>query len=329
LSVINNRFMAVDSSAVVSDSSGYSFTDNTTALDAPWPRRFLRPPLELVDSVLPLAGGFMPSRSDTSLAGRPRSAIIVNEWGPYDYRSPNLWPVDSARGNPVRLRTLGPPAKWRVVARSGVISVSPESGVIGDTVAVTPKVDSLGDWEVTLEYIGTATTSPRGITLPARAPYRFAYGRFEPPIAWTTRFFKWSDSTGDPRKTPDAVTALTRSAPILTAQLQRLDYEGYRAIPNLPRENFALEATGSVDLAPGEYTLRTLSDDGVRVWIDGALVIDDWKPHETALDFTPIAGGHHDLRVQYYQGDGWYELRLDIVRGHDRSSGSPGAHGAE
>ncbi len=122
--------------------------------------------------------------------------------------------------------------------------------------------------------------------------------------------------------------SLTRSPPILTAQVPRLDYEGYRAIPGLPRETFALEATGSVDLAPGEYTLRTISDDGVRVWVDGALVIDDWKPHESALDFAPLNGGHHDIRVQYYQADGWYELRLDIVRGRDRSPGSPGAHGS-
>lgn len=329
LSVINNRFMAVDSVAVVTASTGYSFTDNTTTVDAPWPRRFLRSPLELVDSVLPLPGGFMPSRADTSLAGRPRSAIVVDEWGPYDYRSPRLWPVDSAREIPLRLRTLGPAGTWRVVSRRGVASVSSERGVIGDTIRVAPKADSLGDWELTIEYIGAATTSPRGTALPARAPYRFSYGRFEPAIAWTTRIFKWSDSTNDPRKAPDAMTALTRSAPILTAQLPRLDYEGYRALPNLPRENFALESVGSVDLAPGEYTLRTLSDDGVRVWVDGALVIDDWKPHETALDFAPIAGGHHGLRVQYYQGDGWYELRLDIVRGHDRSPGSPGPHGSD
>ena len=329
LSVTNNRFLNVDSVTVLRDSSGYSFSDNTTELDAPWPRRFLRPPLELVDSVLPLAGGFMPSRPDTSLDGRPRSAIIVDEWGPYDYRSPKLWPVDSTREIPLRLRTLGPAGKWRVASRRGVASVSSASGTIGDTIVVAPKPDSLGDWELTLEYIGTSTTSPRGVVLPARVPYPFSYSRFEPPIDWTTRFFKWSDSTGDPRKAPDAMTALMVGPPILTAHVTRLDYEGYRAIPNLPRENFALEATGSVDLAPGEYTLRTLSDDGVRVWVDGALVIDNWKPHETALDFAPLGGGHHDLRVQYYQGDGWYELRVDIVRGRDRSPGSPGAHGAD
>ena len=329
LSVINNRFMSVDSVSMVRDSGGFAFTDNTTAEDAPWPRRFLRPPLELVDSVLPLPGGFMPLRPDTSLSVRPRSAIIIDEWGPYDYRSPKLWPVDSTREAPLRLRTLGPPGKWRVASRRGLASLSPESGAIGDTIVVAPRADSLGDWGLTLEYTGMATTSPRGAVLPARAPYRFSYDRFEPPIAWTARFFKWSDSTGDPRKTRDAMTSLTRDAPILTAQLLRLDYEGYRALPNLPRENFALEATGSVDLAPGEYTLRTLSDDGVRVWVDGALVIDNWKPHETALDFVSLAGGHHDLRVQYYQGDGWYELRVDIVRGRDRSPGSPGAHGAD
>ncbi|HEY5022611.1 MAG TPA: NosD domain-containing protein [Gemmatimonadaceae bacterium] len=315
LTVTSNRFIDVDSAAVVRDTAGYSFTDNTTAEDAPWPRRFLRPPKELLGDVPdPLPNGFMPSRPDTSLAGRPRSAIIVDEWGPYDYRSPKLWPVDSTRALPLRLRTLGPPGKWHVASRRGIASVSPETGTIGDTIVVTAKPDSLGDWELTLEYTGAATVSPRGIVLAGAAPYRFSYGRFEPPIDWTTRFFKWTDSTRDPRKIPEAMISLTRTAPILTAHAWRLDFEGRQALPNLPRENFALEATGSVDLAPDEYTLRTLSDDGVRVWVDGTLVIDDWKPHESALDFATLNGGHHDLRVQYYQGDGSYELRLDILK---------------
>src|ERR1700682_2193979 len=225
LSVTNNRFLDVDSVTVVRDSSGYSFTDNTIALDAPWPRRFLRPPLELVDSVLPLPGGFMPSRPDTSLAGRPRSAIIVDEWGPYDYRSPKLWPVDSTRESPLRLRTLGPAGKWRISSRHGVASVSSESGAIGDTITVAPKANSLGDWGLTLEYTGTTTTSPRGVVLSTRSSYPFSYSHFEPRIDWTTRFFKWSDSTGDPRKALDAMTVLTRTPPILTAHLPRLDYE--------------------------------------------------------------------------------------------------------
>ncbi|HEY1951951.1 MAG TPA: right-handed parallel beta-helix repeat-containing protein [Gemmatimonadaceae bacterium] len=328
LTVTNDRFMDVDSAVVLRDSTGYSFTGNTTSDTAPWPRRFLRPPAELVDSVLPMAGGFLPVRPDTALASRPRSAIIVDEWGPYDYRSPKLWPVDSARAIPLRLRTLGPRGRWRVVARRGIASLSSESGTTGDTIAVTPKPDSTGDWEVTLEYTGAATVSPRGAQLAAGRPYTFSYGRFDPPIEWSARFFKWTDSTADPRKTPDAMRVLTGSAPILSASLPRLDYMGYRALPGLPRENFALDATGAVDLAPGEYTLRAISDDGVRVWIDNNLVIDDWLPHESKVDFAALTGGHHTIRVQYYQAGGWYELEVAIIRGHDRSAGSPGAHGS-
>lgn len=323
LKVLNNRFLEVDTVAVLRDTLAYTYIGNAVN-DSAWPRRFLRPPLELVDSVLPLAGGFLPTRPDTSLATRPRSAIIVDEWGPYDYRSPKLWPVDSTRSLPLRLRTLGPPGRWRVTGRGGVASVSAETGTIGDTITVAPKADSVRDWEITLDYVGAATVSPRGTQLAAGRPYSFSYQRFEPTIEWNARFFKWTDSTTDPRKSPAAMTALLQTAPILTKQLPRLDYVGYRALPDLPRENFALEAIGSVDLAPGEYTLRTISDDAVRVWVDGALVIDNFTPHESAVDFAALSGGHHEIRVQYYQGDGWYELRIEIVRGKDRSAGSPG-----
>ena len=105
------------------------------------------------------------------------------------------------------------------------------------------------------------------------------------------------------------------------------DLEWYRPpFRELPQARWALEATTTVTLPPGEYTLRTISDDGVRVWVDGAPVIDRWSLHESALDFAPLAAGRHELRVQYFQVDGWVELRLDIVRGVQRSTGSPGPH---
>jgi hypothetical protein len=176
LSVINNRFVAVDTPTVLRDTIGYSYLDNTTADSAPWPRRFLRPPKELVGTVPePIKDAFMPSRPDTSLAGRPRSAIIVDEWGPYDWRSPKLWPVDSTNELPLRLRVLGPPGQWRVGSRRGIASVSADSGRIGDTISVTPKPDSLGDWELTLEYTGAATSG-------SGAPGRCALPLFVQPL---------------------------------------------------------------------------------------------------------------------------------------------------
>ena len=96
----------------------------------------------------------------------------------------------------------------------------------------------------------------------------------------------------------------------------------------VPQEHWSLEATGSVVLPPGSYTLRAISDDAVRAWVDGTLVIDDWDPHESKVDAVPLAAGRHTLRVEYRQVDGWVELRVEILRGivGTSSTGSPGPH---
>jgi hypothetical protein len=98
-------------------------------------------------------------------------------------------------------------------------------------------------------------------------------------------------------------------------------------IPGLPQSRFALEATTTLTLPAGTYTLRTISDDAVRVWVDDRLVIDHWTPHESTPAYARISGGTHRLRVQYAQVEGWTELRLDILRGAVRhSEGSAGPH---
>ena len=74
------------------------------------------------------------------------------------------------------------------------------------------------------------------------------------------------------------------------------------------------------------YSLRTLSDDAVRVWVDGDLVIDRWAPHEPQVDYASLSAGRHEVRVRYYQLAGWSELRGDVIRGSSRSIGSAGPH---
>ena len=263
--------------------------------------------------------GFDPARAP--LARRDRSAIIVTEWGPYDWSTPLLWPADSTRTVPLRLRVLGPPGRWRVVGRRGLTRVSSDRGRLGasgaDTVVVTPAAGSEGDWSLTLEHVGAGGGPPR----------RFSYTRFEPSIDWTVRFFTWTDSTADPPRSDSAFAGMVHGTPVLTRQAPRLDYLWYRpTLPGIPQERFAIAATGVVTLGAGAYTLRTISDDGVRVWVDGTLAIDAWTPHESRVDAVALGAGRHELRVEYYQLTGWTELRLDIVRGRVRSEGSPGPH---
>jgi hypothetical protein len=235
-----------------------------------------------------------------------RSSMVVDDWGPFDWRSPKLWPIDSTRANPIRLRTGGPPGTWRVVAKSGLATLSAEQGRIGDTVTVRP--GNGHDWSLVLEYRGAATVSPRGERRVAGLPYRFEYGRWEPELAWDARFFAWKDST-EIRKDVEFRTLLFRRA------MPRLDFQWYRPrIQELPIERWALEATATVDLPAGRYQLRTISDDGIQVWVDGKLVIDNWSVHESQIDTVPLEGGRHDLRVRYFQGGGWTELRVDILK---------------
>jgi parallel beta-helix repeat protein len=256
---------------------------------------------------------------------RHRSAIIVDDWGPYDYRSPRLWPADSTRAVPLRLVVHGPPGAWSLVSRAGVQEISASSGRTGDTVRVTPRPDSAGVWEVVMEYRGGATTSPRGVRSAAGTPVRFGYSRYEPAIAWRVNAWAWPDSL-DPRRDGNW-ERLTRNTRLFERSWPRLDIMWYRpTIRELPQARFALEASGTVTLPEGEYTLRTISDDGIRVWVDGKLVIDNWDLHGSEIDYTPLTGGRHELRVQYFQIEGWAELRLDVLRGVHRSTGSPGPH---
>ena len=305
-----NRFTHVDSAVVRADTSALRETGGAPDVAQPV-------------APAPIAEG-VDARALDSLASRDRSAIVVDEWGPYDWRSPKLWPVDSGRGASVRLRVLGPAGSWRVVGRRGIAALTTDRGRVGDTVTVTPSTPN--DWTLSLEYRGGTVVSPRGARTPASAPYQFSYSRFEPLGRWHLAVFPWTDAS-DPRTQPAAFAALIRGTPRLSLDQSRLDVMWYRpAVAGIPAAKWAAVATTTLALAAGTYTLRTISDDGIRVWLDDKLVIDDWAAHESRVATAPITPGRHSLRVEYYQVDGWTELRVAVVRGRQRSAGSPGPH---
>jgi len=203
--------------------------------------------------------------------------------------------------------------------------------VDGDTIVVTPDSGTVEDWRITLEYRGRPTRSPRGTSRGVNAPYVFSYSRFDPRATWDVKVYAWNDTTHplNARAAFDSLLRGERGSPAAAQTTNRLDDMWYRppaSMQGWPPEKYGIAANAEVELPDGAYTLRTISDDGVRVWIDGRLAIDNWAPHESKIDSTPLGAGRHDLRVEYYQLQGWTELRLDILRGLQRSEGSPGPH---
>ncbi len=79
-------------------------------------------------------------------------------------------------------------------------------------------------------------------------------------------------------------------------------------------DSFSIRWTGQVAPAYSEtYTFQALSDEGVRVWVDGQLIIDDWTPHIRRYQQGTIAlqaGQLYDIRVDYFEGTGAAQVEL-------------------
>ena len=82
----------------------------------------------------------------------------------------------------------------------------------------------------------------------------------------------------------------------------------------LGRENFSVRWTGQLEPRFSEtYTLHTKSDDGVRVFIDGKKLIENWAVRGAAEDQATVdlkAGQKHDIVLEYFQGTGEAAMTL-------------------
>ncbi len=67
----------------------------------------------------------------------------------------------------------------------------------------------------------------------------------------------------------------------------------------------------------GSYTFRTNSDEGVRLWVNGQLIIDDWTNHTARLDMGTItleAGMMYDIKVEFKENTGPAIMQLSWLR---------------
>jgi len=270
-------------------------------------------PRSTLEVTLPklLPGGMDAKTPDAERRGR--DAIIVDEWGPYDWKSPKLWPEGRSDVSPLKLRVLGPPGDWKIASVRGA-AVEPSSGRVPGVITVTPASTKPVDYDVKLTYVGAAVTGPRGEAAAAGAPYVFGYSRFHVPIDWQVRYYTF-DEASRPDKNADGFARILSAAPMKTDRRDKLDYMSGGAIAEgLPRDRVAVVAEGVVDLPSGQYTVRTISDDGIRVWMEDERIIDRWTPHESAIDTVSVTGGRRRFKVEYYEIGGFAELRFEILR---------------
>ena len=92
---------------------------------------------------------------------------------------------------------------------------------------------------------------------------------------------------------------------------KKIDFTWAMGSPDttIPPDEFSVRWTGTlVPSSSGTYTLGFSSDDGVRLWMDGKLLIDSWYDRGASLDVvsTKLEAGHrYDLKIEYYENTGW------------------------
>jgi hypothetical protein len=187
-------------------------------------------------------------------------------------------------------------------------------GRVPGILTVTPSAGTAVDFDLQLTYRGAAVTGPRGESAAAGAPYTFGYSRYVAAGDWQVRYFTF-DEASRPDKNPDGFAKILAGAPAKAERRDRLDYMSGGAIAEgVPRDRVAIVAEAVVDLPPGNYIVRTISDDGVRVWMEDERIIDRWAPHESAIDTAPVTGGKRRFKLEYYELGGFAELRFEILR---------------
>jgi len=103
-------------------------------------------------------------------------------------------------------------------------------------------------------------------------------------------------------KTLSAI-ALTRIDPTIN-----FDWQRGSPSPLVNDDGFSARWTGQVEAKYSEaYTFSTTSDDGVRLWVDGKPLINDWADHAPKSDegtIVLVAGQKYSIKLEYYENMG-------------------------
>ncbi len=153
---------------------------------------------------------------------------------------------------------------------------------------------------------GTAAPTPQ--PAPAAPQPGTAAPRPAPPVPARTYFNYNSQGPWTGRY---YINPNVQGGPAVTRQDAQIAFDWGTGSPagSVPADGFSVQWTGNFFFTGGEYHFIALADDGIRIWVDDALIINGWKDQSQTLyytDYTPRYG-NHTVRVEYY------DARLDAT----------------
>jgi beta-glucosidase len=95
--------------------------------------------------------------------------------------------------------------------------------------------------------------------------------------------------------------------PVLTRidESVNFDWGTSSPAPGVPDDDFSARWTGKlVPAVSGKYRFGAIADDGVRIYLDGKLIAEDWTEHSPTTvtgEVTLQSGRSYDLKIEYYE----------------------------
>lgn len=106
-------------------------------------------------------------------------------------------------------------------------------------------------------------------------------------------------------------------------------------VPGIDPHNCSIRWTGKLSPAKaGSYLFAAVVDDGIRVWIDGEIIINQWNLNDVGVfsgKKTLAAGGTYDIKVEYFNAllEGEIQLLWTMEKTKEEQSWSERIFGVE
>jgi len=225
---------------------------------------------------------------------------------------------------PVWSFTIRPLSAWQPFPPNGMKYIDPDQnlswkiglGTIFHTVYVGKSFDEVS----TAVAGGMMTAEPRFEpgTLALDTTYYWRVDQFSFTTGMTTKGPVWSfrtRGTGGGAKAAYFKGMELSGDPVLTATEGTIDHSwGDAAVAGGLIDGVSARWTANLEAPFTEtFSLITSTDDGVRLWLDGRLVIDNWTDHGTTDDVAQvklIAGQIYSIRMEWYENGGGAVARL-------------------
>lgn len=246
---------------------------------------------------------------------RGRQNIVMTEWGPWDHLAPLARLVRSAGGS-VTYEVLKVP------------SAALKAGIVGDRVRYSLKPGQTGNVYITVNCTESGVW-PYALKIQAAGRPLASFKGTLVSAKWQATFFRWPTNT-DPRSDLPAYRKLAVSPGAVSAEVAELSFHyGMRGPSDLGisrqitetkfgQNHFGMIARTRLPLTKGRWQFSTLSDDGVRVSVDGKPVIDNWTWHGPTRDTGQLTIGFDktvEITVEHFQIDGYAVLEFSLARG--------------